>query len=314
MKFLRGAAAAAFLLFHGCAPVGSDSGCEAELPAAVAPAPATGTLSVISWNVHGLPFDETFERRLENVAGEIRRRRPDVVLLQEAWLEAGAARLGCSLRAAYEPVPDSEGVRSGALSLFGHRRGGLLALVRRDSPWRLDPAPRGFEEYAVAAPWYRLDELDGIAGKGFQSFAIGDGKRRVVVVNTHLQAQYPARGNRYEDLRLRQIEQLVAYARKGPDADALVVAGDFNTREEEKAHYGALSAAFEDLTSAFRRGCGACGTYIARDGAEGWWIDYVFARAHGGPIAAKVDRIRNHKRDDPYSDHHGLWVELQLAR
>lgn len=304
-------ALAALLVLQGCASLG---GCDVA-PSPAAAAPASGSLSVISWNVHGLPFDASLDRRLDNIAGEIRRRRPDLVLLQEAWLDDGAERLGCRLRADYERVPDAEGVRSGFLSLFGHRRGGLLALVRRDSPWKLEASVKPtFEEYAAAAPWYRLDELDGISGKGFQRFAIGDGSRRVTVLNTHLQAQYPARGNRYERLRMEQIAQLVGDSRKQLDADALLVAGDFNIREEEKLHYDALAAELDDLTAAFRRACG-CGTYIAQDGAEAWWIDYVFARRAGGSrISAKVDRIRNHKRDDPYSDHHGLWLQLDLAR
>jgi endonuclease/exonuclease/phosphatase family metal-dependent hydrolase len=311
---LSAPAALLFLVLQACAPHGGDSGCDAAPSPRADPQPASGALSVISWNVHGLPFDASLERRVESIAGEIRRKRPDLVLLQEAWLEGDAERIGCSLRSEYERVADAERVRSGLLSLFGHRRGGLLALVRRDSPWKLDPAQPGFEEYAAAAPWYRLDELDGIAGKGVQSFAIGDGARRVMVLNTHLQAQYPARGNRYEDLRMQQITQLLAHVSKEIQADALLVAGDFNTRDEESAHYGALTNAFDDLTASFRHSC-ACGTYIARDGAEGWWIDYVFARrVLGGKIVATVERIRNHKRDDPYSDHHGLWLELDLAR
>ena len=310
---MRLVALAAFLVLQGCASLGGGPVCDAPRSASSPPS-AGATLSVISWNVHGLPFDASLERRLDSIAGEIRGRRPDLVLLQEAWLEADAARLSCALNADYERVPDGAGVRAGVLSLFGHRRGGLLALVRRDSAWQREPLAPRFEEFAAAAPWYRLEELDGIAGKGVQSFAIGDGARRVVVLNTHLQAQYPSRGNVYQAERGRQIEQVLAHAASAIHGDVLLVAGDFNTREDESAHYAALSGALDDLTAPYRRKC-ACGTYISRESTESGWIDYVFARrARGGPIHAQVERIRNHKRDDPYSDHHGLWLELDLAR
>jgi endonuclease/exonuclease/phosphatase family metal-dependent hydrolase len=187
-----------------------------------------------------------------------------------------------------------------------------LGATRRASPWRVH-GEASFEQYTAAAPWYRLEELDGIAGKGFQGFTLVDGARRIAVVNTHLQAQYPGRGNPYDAERLAQIRQLVAYTSREHGADAVLVAGDFNVREQEKAHYAALSTSLRDLTADYRRACG-CGTFVDRSGSESWWIDYVFARrADGGPVSARLERIRNRGRDDPFSDHHGLSVEWQLG-
>jgi endonuclease/exonuclease/phosphatase family metal-dependent hydrolase len=291
----RAAALAAVVAIQGCASIGLES-C-GEPPPVSRPAP-DGALRLVSWNVHALPFDATRHRRLDNIAGEIVRRAPDLALLQEVWLEGDAARLECRLAGHYEPVA-------------GRRRGGLVAFVRRSSAWQAQ-GEASFEQYTAAAPWYRLHQLDGIAGKGFQGFTLADGVQRVAVVNTHLQAQYPASGNRYEAERLQQIRQLAAHAGKDHGADALLVAGDFNVREDEEAHYAALAAGLADLTQEYRRGC-ACGTFVDRAGAETWWIDYVFARrADGAPVAARVERIRNRGRDDPYSDHHGLSVELRV--
>ena len=310
MIFPRAAAIAAALAIQGCTSVEVGEGCGEPAPVS-RPSP-DGDLRLVSWNVHALPFDTTRHQRLDNIAGEIARRSPDLVLLQEVWLEDDAARLACRLAAGYERVADAGGVRSGALSAFGHRRGGLVAVVRRASAWQVE-GQASFEEYTAAAPWYRLEELDGIAGKGFQGFTVTDGMRRVAVVNTHLQAQYPARGNPYEAERLQQIRQLMAYAGKEHAADALLVAGDFNVREEEHAHYATLAGGLADLTAEYRRACG-CGTFVERSGSESWWIDYVFARrADGGPVAARLERIRNRGRDDPFSDHHGLSVALNVA-
>src|SRR5204862_4982912 len=133
-----------------------------------------------------------------------------------------------------ERVPDASGVRAGLLAPFGHRRGGLLALVRRASEWQLDASvDPNFAEYAASAPWYRLGELDGIGGKGVQRFAIGDGRRAVVVMQTHLQTPYPARGHSYEELRRAQIDELLGHARRAGDADAVIVAGDLNVAQED---------------------------------------------------------------------------------
>jgi len=296
MIFPRAAAFAAAAAIQGCASIGFES-CDA--PAAVSRSAADGELRIVSWNVHALPFDRSRHQRLDNIAGEIAQRSPDVVLLQEVWLAHDAARLGCRLAARYEPVR-------------GPRRGGLLALVRRSSAWEVH-GEASFEQYTASAPWYRLEELDGIAGKGFQGFTLADGARRVAVVNTHLQAQYPARGNPYDAERLQQIRQLSAYAAKDHGADALLVAGDFNVREEERAHYAALATGLTDLTQNYRREC-RCGTFVDRSGAETWWIDYVFARrADRAPVVARVERILNRRRDDPFSDHHGLMVQLSVG-
>lgn len=294
MIFPRAVAFAAAAALQGCASIGFES-CDA--PAAVSRSSADGELRIVSWNVHALPFDGSRHQRLDSIAGEIARRSPDLVLLQEVWLAGDAARLGCRLADRYERVP-------------GPRRGGLLALVRRSSAWQVH-GEASFEQYTARAPWYRLEELDGIAGKGFQGFTLADGARRVAVVNTHLQAQYPARGNPYDAERLQQIRQLTAYTAKDHGADALLVAGDFNVREEETQHYQSLVNGLEDLTARYRREC-ACGTFVDRSGAETWWIDYVFGRRSDGmPLAASVERIRNRGRDDPFSDHHGIAVDLK---
>lgn len=308
---------AAFLALGGCASLGSGVHCEppANLAQTKAAAQASGKLALLTWNVHGLPFDESVTPRLERIATEIKARKPDVVLLQEVWLDVEAAKLGCRLAEDYERMPDPPGVHAGFLNLFGHRRGGLMAFVRHASAWRVDAAaPVEFSEYSQSAPWYRLSEMDGIAGKGVQRLLLTDGARRVVVLNTHVQAQYPGRGNPYNEVRAAQVGELLAQARKPSAAEAVIVGGDFNLREDEAPLYGALAAELEDFTAGYRRACGGCGTFVAPDGAETWWIDYVTARRGGAARLVRMERIRNRGRDDPFSDHHGVWVELDVGR
>jgi endonuclease/exonuclease/phosphatase family metal-dependent hydrolase len=298
------AAAQACASLDGCAPPHtSEAAMAAEQP---------GELRVMSWNVHGMPFDSSIGRRTSNIAREIRAVRPDVVLLEEVWLDAHAERFVCEMRDSYQVVADTPSVRSGPLALFGHRRGGLLALVRRTGAWRLDEsvAP-DFVAYSSSSPWHQLDQLDGIAGKGIQSFALTDGARRVVLLHTHLQAEYPARGEPYEEVRRSQLAELLAHARRS-SAEVVLVAGDLNVREEEAGLYNMLTAELADLTAGYRAACAACGTFITREGTD-WWIDHLFVRKDAALApGARVERIRNSARDEPYSDHHGLWAELRV--
>lgn len=301
----------ALLLFSLCVPVAAQTDC--ATPREMAPAAATGRLAVVTWNVHGMPFDGTLDARIDNISNEILRRRPDLVLLQEAWTRSGARRFDCRLRGEYQIVADGEGVDAGALSLYGHRRGGLLALVRRDSPWRIDEAvPPQFTEYEVSGPLYRLfSERDAVAGKGIQNFAIGDGEVRVAVLNTHLQSQYGQRW--YTEVRQAQIWQLLEHA-NGRPADVTVVAGDFNTSPRETALYGELTRDFRDLTADYQRNC-RCGTLAGPNRRTRHWFDYVFARSGAAvQLESKADLILNTAVREPYSDHHGVWVEMRIAR
>jgi len=304
---------AAVTAIQGCASLGGVESCTSPEAARTATAEPSGELRVMSWNVHGMPFDSSIGRRTSNIAREIRALRPDVVLLEEVWLDAHAERFACEMRDSYEIVADTPAVRGGPFALFGHRRGGLLALVRRAGAWRLDEAiAPDFVAYSSSSPWYQLDQLDGIAGKGIQSFAVTDGGRRVVLLHTHLQTPYPARGERYEEIRRSQLAELLALARRST-GDAVLVAGDLNVREEEAALYAMLTAELADLTAGYRAACVPCGTFITREGSDTWWIDHLFARKDGALAAgARVERIRNVARDEPYSDHHGLWAELRL--
>jgi endonuclease/exonuclease/phosphatase family metal-dependent hydrolase len=297
---------------QGCASLGGEQSCAAPEAMAAAGEPS-GELRVMSWNVHGMPFDSSVGRRTSNIARAIGAVRPDVVLLEEVWLEAQAERFVCEMRGRYDVVAETAEVRSGPLALFGHRRGGLLALVRRSGPWRLDESLAArFVEYSSSSPWYQLDQLDGIAGKGIQSFAVTDGTRRVVLLHTHLQTPYPARGEAHEEVRRSQLAELLAQARRS-SGEVVLIAGDLNVRAEEAGLYNMLAAELDDLTASYRATCAACGTFITREGTDDWWIDHLFVRKDAALApGARIERIRNSARDEPYSDHHGLWAELRV--
>lgn len=311
MRWLRRVLACVVLcvLFQGCATLTGA----ANIPCPPAEGGRQdGEITLLSWNIHGLPFTKALDTRMDNIADEILLCRPDVVLLQEAWLESIAARLESRLAAGYVRVRDSASVHAGLHGVLGVRRGGLLSFLRTEGVWRLEPPGSAslFETYTSSAPWYRISELDGVAYKGMQRFVIADGARRLIVVNTHLQAQYGDR-RRYEEVREDQIAQLVNATRKSEGA-AVVVAGDFNTNARERL-YDALLGHFVDLTAGIRKSHGG-GTHFG-NGRETGWIDYLFAtRAGASAVARDAILIKNSGEDDPFSDHHGIWMRLAIGR
>jgi Endonuclease/Exonuclease/phosphatase family len=119
---------------------GAEPVCEPSTPSAPAQPPATrpdGVLHALSWNLHGAPSAGPMDARVGRVAAEILRRGPDVVLLQEIWFADDAQRLADALAGAYLRVADDPQVSDTLLfRVIGLRRGGLLAFVARDSPWR----------------------------------------------------------------------------------------------------------------------------------------------------------------------------------
>jgi endonuclease/exonuclease/phosphatase family metal-dependent hydrolase len=253
-------------------------------------------LTLLSWNVHGLPFHGA-PARLRRIAAWIGERRPDLVLLQEVWSPAYERLLADSLAREYDA--------SYTARRFSRRpHGGLLTLIRRDAGWRT--ARVSFETYGSAAPWFRLNEGDGLSGKGILAVELRRDAETLLAVNTHLQAQYGERG--YANVRRRQLEQLGAFVRRAGEAVPLLLAGDLNTLPEENLYDSHIASLGEDLTAEERclRGGATC---FDRAGGRSEWIDYAILR--GAPAAVSLTRIESHAPDDPYSDHDGLLLRIE---
>lgn len=251
-------------------------------------------LSVLSWNVHGLPFRGDTPGRMARVATRITTEQPDIVLLQEVWLNRYRRLLRRHLESAYELVY--------APRRFSRRpHGGLLVLLRRGSGWRF-ASERSFVRFVAKAPWYRLREADGVSGKGILNLQLLNGERSLLLTTTHLQAQYGARVYRHE--RRAQLEQLIQAI--GPHGtQAHLIAGDFNTTADEQLYGSHLALLGDDLTSS-ARSASACGTHFDEHGVRSKWIDYLFGR--NLPPDVDLVRIENEAPDVPYSDHDGLLV------
>ena len=197
------------------------------------------SLEVLSWNLHAPPFASQTAKRLERAAERILEEQPDVALLQELWEHDDAKNVVNRLAEAYSSA-----------DIAGHgffaRRSGLLTFVRKRGGWSV----RGtsFREFeAVGSAWWKLSEGDAFAGKGVQRVDIERQGARVVLLNTHLQAEY-GEGNRsrYLEVRRKQLEELRAFAHRVPIDLPLIAAGDLNTRPAEEP-YARLIEYWRDL-------------------------------------------------------------------
>jgi endonuclease/exonuclease/phosphatase family metal-dependent hydrolase len=258
-------------------------------------------LSLISWNLHGVPFVSARRERFRRVAARVLDTAPDVVLFQEVWLHRDAGQLARDLDGSYAAVP----APIGKLPL---RASGLLSFVRRNSGWTIKHSQ--LHRFAEKASWWRFWEGDGLGRKGVHQIHLERERANVLLLNTHLQAAY--RWNSYERIRRPQLAQLCALTTGLDRRWPVIVSGDLNTRPSERL-YHELLAHWRDLTNA-RRQQSAGGTHLDGSRVGGGWIDYILARRHDAWTvhADDIRLIESTRPDVPYSDHQGLHARLRM--
>lgn len=274
-------------------------------------------LRALSWNLHAVPGAPSVDERLSASAREIDTHAPDVILLQEVWRRDHVERLEAALAPEYRVVrlPDEGWLL---------RPSGLLCLVRRDGPWRIEESD--FTPFDASAPLWKLWEGDGLGRKGVHRVSLQQGPVRLHLLNTHLQAEYDDHYS-YQEIRSRQLAQLAAIAeglQAAEPASLVLAAGDLNTdrfaraaqsaaaARRETALYRGLLEEWRDLSEA---ACTTepCATHFREANERGGWIDYVLWRRspHWQITLLGARQLRNERRDVPYSDHEGLLIELR---
>lgn len=333
-------AGAAVVVLAGCASVhlGAPRDCEAPDEPMPASAPEAD-LRLISWNVHGIPTVSVMDKRIVRIANVIRERRPDIVFLQEVWFKWDARAFASALGPDYAYLDDPPALTDTFLyRAVGFRRGGLLTFWRTGRGIVVDDLQSGFVPFANGCSGCPLLQGDTLSHKGVQKTAMTlQGTEtamalqgtELVLLNTHLQSQYPEAGQAYELVRSQQIDDLVNRVKSIRGAILVVVAGDFNTtfRGSDEWLYRRLTAGLRDMTEPFRSSCCSsigqsagwsclCATQVTGNGAPAEWIDYVLVRPHAELDARATDMnlIRSQSEDCPYSDHNGLEVGLTVRR
>ncbi|MCH2171441.1 endonuclease/exonuclease/phosphatase family protein [Myxococcota bacterium] len=263
-------------------------------------------LRLISWNLHLLPTATRLHERVEQVAERVLKPpHADFLLFQEVWLPGLARTLAERLDDVYMPVVLPTG-------WFPGGRGGLSSFVRRESGWQV--TANSFEPFTTEGPSWRIWEGDGFADKGIERFEVRRDGEVIVLMNTHLQAQYGRRT--YREVRQAQLAQLSRAAQREDPTVPLLAAGDLNT-EPGDSLYAGLTSVWSDPTASFRRRCG-CGTVPLEPHEVGVqkspWIDYVLVREspRWKVQIHNITLLESRAPDDPYSDHHGIELALTL--
>ena len=255
--------------------------------------------------------------RLTCVTGEIMLRDPHLVAFQEVWFEGDADMLERMLGNRFRRIPDASGHEAGGLMkrLTGYRPGGLLSFTRQD----VVAGEATFSSFRDAASAWLFWQGDGMAQKGFQSFPVRHEGRTFVVINTHLQAFYTKTASDYLRIREKQFAELVVAVEEQTSKADIIIVGDFNTtRYDFDRRLRPLARHWQDLTAGTCSTNGnPCVTHLPwRKGNPGLWIDYAFLRTATGdtqPARGDTEMIRNRSVDCPYSDHHGLDVQIGVS-
>ena len=226
-------------------------------------------LTLLTLNAFGVPTAGA-RGRLRHLGAVLCRQRPDIVCLQEVqWRPF----LGVLRRALAPALPHA------AWEPWLHApKGGLLTLSRH-------PLPRHrFELYQERGWQHGLALADWFLHKGALVTSCHVGGQPVIVVNTHLIANYDGRwvpGNRYAEVGRAELRQLAALVRALPAEAIVVVAGDFNVprdswlTEEFTGATGLWDPLSGDATPTYRPLAGLPDRYAAA-------IDHTYVRAPAG--------------------------------
>lgn len=260
------------------------------------------TLSLLTFNCFGAPGFYT-ARRLRRLARELNHAAYDIVCLQEVQTHAYRRLLTKQSHAAYPHQ---------AYQPFIHApMGGLLTLSRQS----IDSSQ--FTLYRERGLWYTPAITDWILHKGILTTRLKRNGLDIVVLNTHLTANYTGdwgRNNPFARQEHGELMQLAEAVQAQP-ADTLVIAsGDFNIPrgswlyDSFLAATGLVDPLAGDTRPTFRPHKGMGARYAAP-------IDFTFVRAPAGAVFTLnsdlqfQDKVQT-SRPRHLSDHNA--VELQV--
>lgn len=259
---------------------------------------------LLTFNCFGVPAPGT-PARLRTLAHILDHERPDVVCLQEVQWNRFHRLLDRAVTSfpyrCHEP--------------FVHApKGGLMTL----SQFPIER--RGFTLYRHRGWWHSLSIADWLLHKGVLVSHLAVGETPVVVVNTHLLANYDGdwrQGNRYAEAERSELAQLAELVARLPAEALVVAAGDFNVPRDSWlcAGFTAATGAFDPLAGCtaptFRPMTGLPARFAAA-------IDHVYVRPPAGVRVAAAARLRFAEpvrlvngRLGYLSDHLGVEVSLE---
>src|SRR5215203_628505 len=173
------------------------------------------TLSLLTLNCFGTPVPTT-RRRLQALAEHLEASTLQIVCLQEVQLLA------------YQNLLFNACVSYPFQAFEPHLhcpKGGLVTLSRASL------GTQNFETYTEQGHWYLPTAMDRFLRKGMLVSSFHWGEIPVVVINTHILANYSgdwARRGVFTRLQEKQLRQLADTVRTQPAEALIAVVGDFN--------------------------------------------------------------------------------------
>jgi endonuclease/exonuclease/phosphatase family metal-dependent hydrolase len=249
-------------------------------------------------------FRPSARRRLRAIAPRIAATGADLVCLQEVVYRANASLLGRALNAYEPPVARRFGIWC---------VGGLVTLSRTSVlSW-------SYEVFDRRGLWMTISAADRLLRKGFLTTRHRLADLDVVLVNTHLLANYDedwSPGNRFLAHQVDELDQLSRALAKVERQAFLIVAGDFNVPAGNDAFERFVSE--NGLTSVFGQAAPPA-TLRPGKGVKAPAIDHILYRA---PEGIRVEAAARTAFEDPLelapgvtgfaSDHLGVTATLTV--
>jgi len=262
------------------------------------------SFSMLTLNCFGLWLPNT-QRRLLALAKELDQSSYNVVCLQEIQLHKYRKLLvqGCASYSypLYEPY-------------FHCPKGGLLTLSR------IPILSTSFEPYIDRGLWYTPMLLDKLFFKGMLITRLKWDDASMVIINTHLLANFGgdwARHGMYARVEEKQLRQLAATVRSQPADSIILVVGDFNIPRGSRlyhdflGHSGLTDLLAGDTRPTLRLPRGAPSRLVLP-------IDYVLVRMpdeHSFKVDCDLCFSKkyqiNNKIQGFLSDHYGIEIHIR---
>lgn len=283
-----------------------------DAASADAPSRATTELSVLTYNVRGLPWPVASGRgdALRRIGQELATlreegRQPDVVLIQEGFRREIAELVRASGYAYW-----ARGPRAGLGKLAS---GGLHVLS--------DAAIID----VVSVAYRHCAGLDCLANKGVMLVRVAPEGASVPIdiVNTHMNSRTASRAPPAQALAAhrQQTDQLIAFINAHHDAAApMLVGGDFNVRNApQRYYYQALARPYTVVSEYCSQAGSGCGAGAADTATEQPWLRSQDLQAFAANTAVQIHPARTETLftarpgKAALSDHDGYLVRYQLA-
>lgn len=249
------------------------------------------TAAVLNWNIDR-------GKHLDDIKDQIRAQRPDLCIFQEVDLDARrthrqdvARELAETFAMNYVFAPEFHELSQGTadepayhgqalLTTLPVRASRLIRFEHQSGWWK----PRAFMLSSVPL----LQRREG--GRVALVAELDNGGRPLVVYNLHLESKGT------EQLRLEQLDEVLADTRRYPEGTAMIIAGDFNTF----VFHSRLIPRLEE--SGFRSvlGEGRPKTHVLLGE-----LDWVFVRGSVEPEGGQVLKVHG-------SDHFPIRVNVRL--